>query len=70
MQLAELAYGIFNIADLLKKRQGTNLNHKEAFRKDMFDLLYHQANQNPSIAQECPKDTDKKSNHDNDPIPE
>lgn len=77
MQLAELAYGVFTIADLLMiKKQGTNIVQKEAFRKDMFDSLYTQATKsNTTVSKSQPspesqKHPDNKSNHDEGPIPD
>jgi len=77
LQLAELAYGIFDIADLLMiKRQGTNIEKKAAFRDEMFSSLYSQATKanttlsNLPTSSKSPKHSDKKSNHDEGPIPE
>jgi hypothetical protein len=77
MQLAELAYGVFTIADLLMiKRQGTNISQKEAFRDEMFSSLYTQATKanttlsNLPTSSKSPKHPDNKSNHDEGPIPE
>ena len=77
MQLAELAYGVFTIADLLMiKRQGTNISQKEAFRDEMFSSLYTQATKanttlsNLPTSSKSPKHSDNKSNHDEGPIPE